>query len=228
MCCSCVRVNLCWALTALCPLGGVLGQSHYPGPHRLRGLLHVRRCHGDRQGSNPLHRAAHTAGRPGYMVMLRCVHGLASFAGVHTLSDVLLLECPTSILTSHGVCIRSLSTLTSAVTVHRYDKIPLPSADALFKREKYSLQPDWVVFACPQSTFKIHPDFDVEAARFVGCPTFARACLNDSSVNSDGSLSACPTHSCQVQFVVNNWTDVRPSCVHEWCRLCRLSTRFGL
>ena len=42
----------------------------------------------------------------------------------------------------------------------------MPSPDLLHKREMYSLQPDWVVFACPQSTFKIHPDFDVVLGRF--------------------------------------------------------------
>ena len=55
---------------------------------------------------------------------------------------------------------------THPLSVPRYDKIPMPSPDLLHKREMYSLQPDWVVFACPQSTFKIHPDFDVVLGRF--------------------------------------------------------------
>ena len=54
-----------------------------------------------------------------------------------------------------------------SLAISRYDPISLPSHDILYHREKYSLQPDWVVYACPQSTFKIHPDFDVVLARYV-------------------------------------------------------------
>jgi hypothetical protein len=46
-----------------------------------------------------------------------------------------------------------------------YDPVNIPDEAVLFKRQKYSLQSDWVVFACPQSTFKIHPDFDLVLAR---------------------------------------------------------------
>ena len=50
--------------------------------------------------------------------------------------------------------------------VLRYDKIALPPPAELHKREHYGLQPDWVVFACPQSNFKMHPDFDLVLARW--------------------------------------------------------------
>jgi hypothetical protein len=59
---------------------------------------------------------------------------------------------------------------------NRYDRIPLPPPADLYKREKYGLQPDWVVFACPQSNFKIHPDFDVVLGRFVSYEGPSRAC----------------------------------------------------
>ncbi len=105
-----------------------------------------------------------------------------------TLSDCVRLCCFASCCAAcHGggraccwthasVCVCLCPTLTHLCThplsVPRYDKIPMPSPDLLHKREMYSLQPDWVVFACPQSTFKIHPDFDVVLGRFDKCRLF--------------------------------------------------------
>ncbi len=37
----------------------------------------------------------------------------------------------------------------------------------LYNRPRYSLDASWVVYACPQSNFKLHPDFDVAAARIL-------------------------------------------------------------
>jgi hypothetical protein len=55
----------------------------------------------------------------------------------------------------------------SPTCTNRYDRIPLPRPELLYRRELYGLQPDWVVFACPQSAFKLHPDFDVALAAYV-------------------------------------------------------------
>lgn len=49
----------------------------------------------------------------------------------------------------------------------RYDPIRVPAESLLYNRPRYSLEPDWVVYACPQSNFKLHPDWDAAAARIL-------------------------------------------------------------
>ncbi len=62
----------------------------------------------------------------------------------------------------------------------RYDRIPLPRPELLYRRELYGLQPDWVVFACPQSAFKLHPDFDAALAAYVSVAHEVEQCANAS------------------------------------------------
>jgi predicted O-linked N-acetylglucosamine transferase (SPINDLY family) len=73
----------------------------------------------------------------------------------------------------------------------------------MYNRARYSLQPDWVVFACPQSAFKIHPEFDFVLARCVLMSCGVSSCL----------LCACVCVCARARFT---WTP----CWHV-CRILR-------
>lgn len=49
----------------------------------------------------------------------------------------------------------------------RYQKVPIPDHVQLRNRPKFDLPTDAIVYACAQSNFKLHPDFDYTLAQIL-------------------------------------------------------------